>query len=195
MDSRYQRDGLDPFGALFGGAKGLVSQRSDDGLGAAGEQRGQRRGLLPTRTCALRRLKSGREGGAGSESGRTSAWNRFEAGGFVQDFRPFVRLRWPSIFRPLLLQPLLVFFQSTCSASQRLGVVQGGRPVRIPDPPPPTLLTPPKFLKPSFSNLRFLGKGLAPKVEVRSTVRRYFFFYPMCLYSKYAGFCGELKNV
>ena len=47
-----------------------------------------------------------------------------------------------------------------------LGVVQGGRPVRIPDPNPPPLQTPPKV-----------------------------FFYPMCLYSKYSEFCGEFKNV
>ena len=47
---------------------------------------------------------------------------------------------------------------------------QGGRPVRIPDPPPP-LQTPPKFSNPSFSNLRFWGKGSAPR-------RRIFFFCP-----------------
>ena len=75
---------------------------------------------------------------------------------------------------------------------------QGGWPVRIPDPPPP-LHTPPKFSNPSFSNLRFWGKGSAPKALkiflCPSRGRIFFFFCPMCLYSKYSEFCGEFKNV
>ena len=37
---------------------------------------------------------------------------------------------------------------------------KGGGLFKFPTPPPPTL---PKFANPSFSNLRFWGKGWAPK--------------------------------
>ena len=57
---------------------------------------------------------------------------------------------------------------------------------------------PSKFSNPSFSNVRFWGKVLAPKAP------NFFFFwpsegvmffsYPMCLHSNYSEFCGEFKN-
>ena len=48
---------------------------------------------------------------------------------------------------------------STIPTTQRRS--QGGRSVRILDPPPPT--PPPKVSNPSLSSLRFWGKGSAPK--------------------------------
>ena len=40
---------------------------------------------------------------------------------------------------------------------------QGGRPVRIPDPPPRPLQTPPKLFEPVFLQFGILGKGSVPK--------------------------------
>ena len=59
--------------------------------------------------------------------------------------------------------------------------------------PPPPLHTPPKFWNPSFSNLRFRGKG--SKIFLPLPEGVFFFYVPMCLYSKYSEFCGEVKNV
>ena len=56
---------------------------------------------------------------------------------------------------------------------------QGGRPVRIPAPPPSR--PPPKFSNPSFSILRFWGKGSAPKapkIFFWPFLRGYIFFSP-----------------
>ena len=63
---------------------------------------------------------------------------------------------------------------------------QGGRPVLVPDPPPPSpLQTPPKFSNPSFPNLRFWGKGLAPKapkIFLFPFLRG--FFFTRCVYTQ-----------
>ena len=63
---------------------------------------------------------------------------------------------------------------------------QGGRPVRIPDPPSPLETPPPKFSNSSFSNLRFWGKGSAPKtpkIFFLPFLRGYFFF-TLCVYTQ-----------
>ena len=64
-------------------------------------------------------------------------------------------------------------------------------------PPPPPLQTPPKFSNPSFSNLRFVRKGSAPKAPkfFFPFLRGYFLFYPTCLYPKYSEFGGKFKKV
>ena len=74
------------------------------------------------------------------------------------------------------------------------GLFKFQTPPPPPSPPPPS--DPPKFSNLSFSNLRFWGKVLAPKaLELFfGLLRGIFFFYPVCLYSKYSEFCGEFKN-
>ena len=75
--------------------------------------------------------------------------------------------------------------QST--SARKVARSRGGQPVRIPDPPPPlqTPPHPPKFSNASFSNLRFLGKVLAPKAP------KFFFwppegvfFFTLCVYTQ-----------
>ena len=62
--------------------------------------------------------------------------------------------------------------------------------------PPPLPPDPPKFLNPSVSKLRVWGKVLTPKAPKNffALLAGYFFFYPMCLSSKYSEFRGEFTN-
>ena len=49
--------------------------------------------------------------------------------------------------------------------------------------------TPPKFSNPSFSNLRFWGKGLAPKapkIFFLPFLRGYIFFFTLCVHTQNA---------
>ena len=73
----------------------------------------------------------------------------------------------------------------------------GGLSEFHPPPLPPPLLDRPKFSNPSFSELRFWGKVLAPKAPnffFFGLLRGYFSSNPTCLYPKYSEFGGEFKN-
>ena len=74
------------------------------------------------------------------------------------------------------------FFQSTCSASQRLGVVQGGRPVRIPDPPHPP--DPPKVFKAVFLQFEIFGVRVGAKGGGEEYREEVFFFSTPCVYTR-----------
>ena len=77
---------------------------------------------------------------------------------------------------------------------------QGGRPVRIPDPnppPSPPASRTPKVFEPVFLQIEILRErvGTEGAENLSFPFLRGYFFYPMCLYSKYSEFCGEFKNV
>ena len=69
---------------------------------------------------------------------------------------------------------------------QKRGSSLRGRPVNTPPPSPPDH---PKFLNLSFSNLRFWGKGLAPKAPnffFFCPAEGVFFFLTLCVYTQNA---------
>ena len=59
--------------------------------------------------------------------------------------------------------------------------------------PPPLPSRPPKDFEPVFLQFDILGESVAPKAPkiFFSILRGYFFFTPMCLYSKYSEFVGD----
>ena len=91
------------------------------------------------------------------------------------------------------------------AAPQEHAPVQGGRPVRIPDPnppppPPPPLQTPPKFWNRSFSNLRFFFGGKGRRRRCRkffvALPEGFFFFFTRCVYTQNAqNLVENSKNV
>ena len=70
---------------------------------------------------------------------------------------------------------------------------EGGGPFEFPTPTPHPPPDPPKFLNPSFSNLRFWGKGSVPKKNL--PFLRGYFFLPYVSILKILRICGEFKNV
>ena len=62
-------------------------------------------------------------------------------------------------------------------------------------PLPPS--RPPKVFQPVFLQLEILGERVSAKGAENFflALLRGYFFNPMCLFSKYSEFCGELKNV